>query len=186
MFGSMTATGERVAKRGLLLAAVLALACLAFAGTAGAATRTSLRGTFEIHFPKGHEASNAPCPADEFCGVGSLAGYGAATITIFDETFAEIPGSACFALTRVEQVDLLDGRGALVIESDGTFCRPGGSGDSHAGPSSYGGPGRWVLAFRVDGADSTGVFAGASGHGTETMGANGGVGVWHLDGSLGS
>jgi hypothetical protein len=178
---------RRPARTPLTLAlTILALACMALAATAGAATRTPIRGTFEIHFPKGHEASNAPCPADEFCGVGSLAGYGAATITILDETFDEIPGSPCFAVTRVEQVDLLNGRGTLVIGSAGTFCRPGGSGDSHAGPSSYGGPGRWNLAFTVDGAQSTGVFAGASGNGTETMGANGGVGVWHLAGSLSS
>jgi hypothetical protein len=117
--------------------------------------------------------------------VGSLAGYGPSTITILDETFDAIEGGPCFAVTRVEQVDLLDGSGSLVLESEGTFCRPGGSGESHAGPSSYGGPGRWNLHFDVVGGESTGVFAGATGSGTETMGANGGIGVWHLTGTLG-
>jgi hypothetical protein len=141
-----------------------------------------LTATFTIHFPKGHPASNAPCDPQEFCGVGTLAGYGAATITIFEETFVEIPDSACFAVTRVEEIALLDASGTLVLESSGTFCGPGGSGDSSAGPSSYGAPGRWDLDYIVDGTESTGVFHGVSGAGSETMGANGGVGVWHLSG----
>jgi hypothetical protein len=153
---------------------------LAVAGPAAAAN--TLTATFTIHFPKGHPASNAPCDPQEFCGVGTVAGYGAATITILNETFDEIPDSPCFAVTRVEEIALLETTGTLVIESSGTFCRPGGSGDSHAGPSSYGAPGRWDLQFTAVGSDSTGVFHGASGAGTETMGANGGVGVWHLQG----
>lgn len=170
-----------------LFAVAATIACVGGVGVraAAASPSTSLQGTFTIQFPKGHPASNAPCPDNEFCGVGSLAGYGAATITILDETFNEIPDSSCFAVTRVEQIDLLDGSGSLVIESSGTFCRPGGSGDSHAGPSSYGGPGRWDLTFAVDGAESSGIFECAAGGGAETMGANGGIGVWHLSGTVG-
>lgn len=153
-------------------------------GAAHASTATALRGTFSIQFPKGHPASNAPCPEDVFCGVGSLAGYGGATISILDESFDEIDGSTCLAVTRVEQIDLLSGDGSLVISASGTFCRPGGSGDSQASPSSYGGPGRWNLAFTVDGTTSTGVFAGATGAGTEVMDTNGGIGVWHLSGAI--
>jgi hypothetical protein len=163
-----------------LLFAVASAAVLVVAGQASAAN--PLTATFTIHFPKGHPASNAPCDPQEFCGVGTVAGYGAATITILDETFDEIPDSACFAVTRVEEIALLDASGTLVLESSGTFCRPGGSGDSNAGPSSYGAPGRWDLQFTIDGADSTGIFQGVSGTGTETMGANGGVGVWHING----
>jgi hypothetical protein len=163
---------------GLFLA--VAAAVLLVVGQASAAN--GLTATFTIHFPKGHPASNAPCDPQEFCGVGTLAGYGAATITIFEETFVEIPDSACFAVTRVEEIALLDASGTLVLESSGTFCGPGGSGDSSAGPSSYGAPGRWDLDYIVDGTESTGVFHGVSGAGSETMGANGGVGVWHLSG----
>jgi hypothetical protein len=158
----------------------VAAAVLLVMGQASAAN--GLTATFTIHFPKGHPASNAPCDSHEFCGVGAVAGYGAATITILEETFDEIPDSACFAVTRVEEIALLNASGTLVLDSSGTFCRPGGSGESNAGPSSYGAPGRWDLQFTVDGADSTGVFLGASGAGSETMGANGGVGVWHLSG----
>jgi len=155
---------------------------LVVAGQVSAANR--LTATFTIHFPKGHPASNAPCDPQEFCGVGTVAGYGAATITILDETFEELPDSECFAVTRVEEIALLDATGTLVTESSGTFCRPGGSGDSNAGPSSYGAPGRWDLEFTIDGVNSTGVFHGATGSGAETMGANGGVGVWHFSGGL--
>jgi len=165
---------------GMVLLAAIAPA----AAPAHAARPGGLNATFTVHFPKGHPASNAPCDPDAFCGVGTVAGYGAATITILDETFDPIDGSSCLATTRVEQIDLTDGSGSLVIESAGTFCRPGGSGDSHASPSSYGAPGRWDLRFAADGAESTGLFAGAAGSGVETMNVAGGVGVWHLRGEI--
>jgi hypothetical protein len=151
--------------------------------TASAST-TNFEGTFSVQFPKGHPASNAPCLPDAFCGVGSVAGYGAATITILDESFAEIPGSDCLAVTRTEEIDLTNGTGSLILDSSGTFCRPGGSGDSHAGPSSYGAPGKFTLSYTIDSADSTGIFAGVTGSGIETMTVAGGIGVWRLTGTL--
>jgi hypothetical protein len=172
-------------RRMAAVAGVATLAAVLGGGSvASAAQKSSLRGTFSVQFPKGHPASNAPCPTDAFCGVGSLAGYGQATITILDETFDEIPDSDCFAVTRVEEVDLLNGNGSLVISSTGTFCRPGHAGDSHASDSSYGGPGRFAFSFAVDGTESTGAFAGMTGGGVETMNVNGGIGVWHLAGSV--
>src|SRR5262249_25834047 len=115
---------------------------------------------------------------------GAVAGNGPATISILDETFDVIPGSQCLAVTRVERIDLLDGSGSLALEAAGTFCRPGGSGDSHASNSSYGFPGRFDLRSTVVGADSAGIYAGASGDGTETMDVDGGSGVWHLHGVI--
>jgi hypothetical protein len=168
----------------VIVTALAALALLAATATAHAASAGALTATFTIQFPKGHPASSAPCDPDSFCGVGTVAGYGAATITILDETFDEIAGSSCLAITRVERIDLLDESGSLVLESAGTFCRPGGSGDSQASPSSYGFPGRWDLQFDVVGAESTGIFAGVGGVGAETMSVAGGIGVWHLDGEI--
>lgn len=165
-----------------LLLCLLALAAVTATG-AGAAGG-GLVGTFSVQFPKGHPASNAPCPPDAFCGVGMLAGYGAATITILDESFEPLPDSECFAVTRTEQIDLLNGAGRLVLESTGTFCRPGGSGASNASSSSYGAPGTFTLSYTLDGADSAGIFAGAAGSGSETMTVAGGIGVWALRGSL--
>jgi hypothetical protein len=166
-------------------ATTLVAAVLGLATTSAAASQTTmLQGTFTIQFPKGHAASNAPCPADAFCGVGALAGYGTATITILDESVDEIAGSSCFAVTRVEQIDLLGESGSLVLDSTGTFCRPGGSDASHASPNSYGSPGRFDLTFTVNSDESSGAFAGATGAGTETMYVDGGIGVWHLTGTL--
>src|SRR6476620_11050001 len=108
------------------LAAVPVSAPLALAGS-------TLHGSFRVHFPKGHPYSNAPCPADAFCGVGSVAGSGAATITILEETFDPM-NNGCFAVTRLEEVELVDDSGSLVLDENGTFCRPGRSGDSHANP----------------------------------------------------
>jgi hypothetical protein len=166
-----------------LIAAALAIGLAAtLTGTAAAAG--GLNATFTIHFPKGHPASNAPCPSDAFCGVGSIAGYGAATITVDDESFQPIAGSDCFAVTRVEELSPLAGDGALVLDEEGTFCRPGGSGDSNASPQSYGAPGVFDLTYNVDGSASSGTFAGASGSGRTVMTVAGGVGVWKIRGSL--
>ena len=170
-------------KRGILVAVAVAATVASVSASASAAT--SLRGTFTVHFPKGHAATNAPCPEQVFCGVGDLAGYGAATISILEEEFGEVEGSPCLAVARVQQIDLLDGEGSLVIGAMGTFCRPGGSEDSRASPKTYGAPGRWQLTWTVDGSASTGVFAGSSGSGVEVMDTDGGVGVWHLGGTLG-
>jgi hypothetical protein len=143
-----------------------------------------LNGTFRVHFPKGHPASNAPCPSDEFCGVGRVVGYGRATITILDETFSEIPGSPCLDTTTVEAIKLIGGSGELVLNEAGTFCPPGRSGDSHAGPKSYGHPAGWRLHYTVDGGASSGIFGEASGSGRERFHSAGGVGVWRVSGGL--
>lgn len=163
------------------LLVVAGLACLV---AASGATAASLNGSFSIQFPKGHVASNAPCSPDTFCGLGTLTGFGAATVTIIDDTYEPIAGTSCYAHTRVEEIALLDGRGTLVIEAEGTFCRPGGSGDSQAGRSSYGSPGVWQLTYNVVGTESTGIFADATGTGSESMRASGGIGVWHLAGTI--
>ena len=78
-----------------------------------------------------------------------------------------------------------DRPGSFVTESVGTFCQPGGSGSSNASQLSYGSPGRFEFSFTVDGGQSTGIFAGASGGGTEKMDVAGGIGVWLLSGTIG-
>jgi hypothetical protein len=171
-------------RKSMLAATAVAAPVLALSAAMPAGAQPGIEGSFTVLFPQGHPASNAPCPADAFCGVGSLAGWGAATITIEDETFDEIAGSDCLAVTRVEDVELRSGDGVLELDSAGTFCRPGGSGGSHASDRSYGFPGTWTFTFVIDGANSTGVFAGATGTGVESMVTAGGVGAWHLSGTL--
>ena len=87
-------------------------------------------------------------------------------------------------MTRTSRIDLATGEGSLAIDSSGTFCQPGRSGESHAGPSSYGHPGRFSMVFTVNGTSSTGIFENASGGGTEEMSFNGGVGRWRLSGTV--
>jgi hypothetical protein len=167
-----------------LAGAMCGLLAISVSAGPAAAAPGGLTGNFRIQFPKGHPASNAPCPPDEFCGVGSVAGYGKATITILDETFSEIPDSPCLEVTRVEAIDLLGSSDELVLNEAGTFCPPGGSGDSHAGGNSYGHPGIFRLDYAVDGGASSGIFAGASGSGRERFHSAGGVGVWRVAGEL--
>src|SRR3954463_2296902 len=151
----------------LLGAVALVAPVVALAGAEPAAAQPGVKGSFTVHFPQGHPASNAPCPPDDFCGVGSLVGYGAATITIEHESFDGILGSDCLAVTKVEDIALLSGAGVVELSSVGTFCRPGGSGGSRSSDRSYGSPGTWTFTFTVDG--GTGAFAGAVGTGQESM-----------------
>jgi hypothetical protein len=141
-----------------------------------------LSGNFSIQFPKGHPASNAPCPPDEFCGVGTLQGFGKSTITIEDETFED--AGDCLAVTKTEAIQPIGASDVLRLDETGTFCRPGGSGGSNAGPSSYGSPGKWSFTYVVNGQESEGVFAGATGAGTTRFESAGGIGVWTLRGTM--
>jgi hypothetical protein len=167
----------------VLALAGAALALLVWAGGSAAAP-DGLDGTFKVHFPKGHPASNAPCPEDAFCGVGRLVGYGQATITIVDEAFDEIPDSPCLSVTWTQAIDPVSGVGELVLDEAGRFCPPGRSADSHAGPSSYGHPGRARLSYTIDGSASSGTFNGAEGTGEVRFKSAGGVGVWTVRGDL--
>jgi hypothetical protein len=177
----MSITWHRLRTAVSLLA--VAGACLAYAERSSAGP-AGLQGHFAIHFPKGHEQSNAPCPPDEFCGVGQLIGYGKATITILEDSFTEIPESPCFSVTALEAIEPLSGVGGLVLNGVGTFCPPGHSGDSNAGPSSYGHPGHERLTYTVLGDESWGIFAAATGTGALDFNSAGGVGDWRVDGDL--
>jgi hypothetical protein len=173
-----------IAPRRLLAPVAAAITLLAWGILAATAVAAGLDGNFKVHFPKGHPASNAPCPEDVFCGVGRLAGYGEATITIDDESFEEIPDSPCLNVTWVQSIHPTSDVGNLVLGETGTFCPPGGSGDSNAGPSSYGHPGTFRMHYTIDGVESAGAFAGASGEGSVRFESAGGVGVWRVAGDL--
>jgi hypothetical protein len=178
--------GMKLRRRSILPVALAALAigvALAIVPVTAAASGR-LAGTFSIQFPKGHPASNAPCSPDDFCGVGTLQGYGKATLAIVDETFTEILDSDCLAVTRTEAIQPIGSTDVLVLDENGTFCRPGASGGSHAGQNSYGSPGVWSFSFTVNGADGEGVFSGATGRGSVSFETAGGIGVWTVRGTL--
>jgi hypothetical protein len=156
---------------------------LAFTSGVVAAT-TQLNGQFTVHFGRGVGTSNAPCPADTFCGTGRLVGFGQATETVEFTSFEPIEGTSCFAITFIETIELANGSGTLVLPSEGTFCSPGSSADAPVPPQDFGHPATITASFTVDGASSTGIFAGASGSGTKSASFAGDVATLTLSGSV--
>ena len=56
---------------------------------------TPLRGTFVAHFGRGQGAPTDGCPAETFCGVGSLGQFGAATDIVEFTSFEPIDETPC-------------------------------------------------------------------------------------------
>jgi hypothetical protein len=155
--------------------------------TASAASSQPVSGKFTVHFPKAGQQNNVyPCPADVFCGVGTLRGFGAAELDVFDSNFQPIEGTNCLSFDKEDDVRLLDSGDTLVVVGSGSICFPGNSGNvpGNSNNSDYGHPSHWVSQLTVDGASSSGVFRGATGTVTETFTAAGGAGVWGLTGSI--
>src|SRR5207247_9596343 len=74
--------------------------------------------------------------------------------------------------------------GVLVLDESGLFCSPGASDSAPSSPSDYGHPHTIKLVYTVDGAVSTGIFAGATGSGRESVQIAGDVGTSKLSGTL--
>jgi hypothetical protein len=161
-------------------AVVAALVSLALSASAGAAT--SLRGTFTAHFGRGVGASNGSCPAQTFCGAGSLSGFGKVTQLTDFLSFEPIDGTSCADVEIVQTITV--SAGMLVLDETGTFCSPGASDSAPSSPNSFGHPHVMDLTFVVDGASSTGVFSGATGSGSERVNIAGDVGVSRLSGTI--
>jgi hypothetical protein len=168
--------------RKLVALTVLAFGLVVTSGVATAATQ--LTGQFTVHFGRGVGTSNAPCAPETFCGTGMLVGFGQATDTVEFTSFEPIEGTSCFAITFIETVELANGTGTLVLPSEGTFCSPGRSADAPTAPQDYGHPGTITATFTVDGASSTGIFAGASGSGTKSASIAGDVATITLAGAV--
>jgi hypothetical protein len=169
-------------RRIVAAAAVLGVLLLVTGGPAQASSTSSLTGSFAIFWPlPADQPRNPGCDPGTLCGAGSLAAFGPATITIDDDSFTD--ASPCLLVDRTEAVHLLDGSGDLVLESTGTVCFPGRSGGAARGPA-YGNPSMWSLSGAVDGAASTGRFAGASGSFHEDFSFAGAVGRWRLSGAV--
>lgn len=176
---------EMSARRWLAMALAAVGVGLTFPGAASAAT-TTYSGTLLIHGPLPFFRDGRPtfpCSGPGVCGAGTLQGLGAVQITIDDEEATPIPGTDCFSDQRSETIDVMDGSGTIALDSSGTICVPGAS---QSGPhsNSYGNPLFFELTSIVDGANSTGVYAGATGSGTEEFQFAGSTGVWRLSGTI--
>jgi hypothetical protein len=165
-------------------AAVLGVLLLVTGAPALASTTSTLGGSFALYWPlPADQPRNPGCDPGSLCGPGSLDAFGPATITVDDDSFTD--ASSCLLVDRVETVHLLDGSGDLVLDSSGSVCFPGRSQGAARGPA-YGNPSMWSLDGTVDGAASTGRFAGASGGFHEDFSFAGAVGRWRLSGAVSS
>lgn len=161
---------------------------LSFGGaTASASTSFPLSGMFTAHFPQAGQGRNVyQCPPGVFCGVGTLKGLGPAEIDVFDGNFQPIDGTNCLSFDKEDDVSLIGTNSTLVLEGSGTLCFPGNSGNVPTNFSNrdYGHPSHWTSDLTVNTAESSGIFAGATGRVTETFTVAGGVGIWKLAGDI--
>jgi hypothetical protein len=129
---------------------------LAYAAAGGAATNA-----FQATFVDIYSQCPISPPSVVFCGQGTIAGYGAAHSTA-SLTGPLVPlGDGCFALTAKRTITLDDGVGSLTLAETGTKCPPSAA----AGQNAQGDPYTVVKTYTIS--TATGVFAGATGSGSD-------------------
>ena len=170
-------------RRMLVVVAGVVLA-LAVAAPAPAAT-SAFGASFQEFFGRAKAHPCVAAPTVFTCGVGTVAGYGAATSTFEVLSFADFdPATACGTATARRTITLAGGTGSLVLAEQGSVCFPGksfftpGAANGH----SYGNPALLDLTWTVTG--GTGVFAGATGSGTDSFRNAGDSGHSDLAGTL--
>jgi hypothetical protein len=177
----------RIVSAGALLKrrlSILSALCGAFLGLvlatpAGAGTTTSFESTFQLHLGRG--VAPLPCSVD-FCAVGTVAGFGEATLSGDVTSFTPIPGTSfCANLTATGTITLADGS-TLSLMATGIECTTGNSRNTFGSLVSYGNPFSIVGTYTVTG--GTGVFAGASGSGGFNVQEAGDVEVFELIGTI--
>jgi hypothetical protein len=170
-----------LARRLIVLPVLVAVVGLAF--TAAASAQVAFQATVKgVNNPLGNLG---PCvqtipstyvTTHVFCGSTSIAGYGPVTWTL-NATSVTPVSSACFDYTGITTFQLLSGDGTLVVDESAQACAPGSSGSA---PSQdyFRAPLFANASWTVDPATtgplaSTGVFAGVSGAGTDTLQSGG-------------
>jgi hypothetical protein len=144
-----------IATAAALLATVAALLA---AVPASAATTQNFRATFVDIYS---QCPISPPTGPVFCGDGTVAGLGHASSKAFlTGPLMKISGTDCFALTAVRTITLADGD-SLTLSESGTKCPPSDS----AYKNAQGNPYTVAKTFTIAG--GTGIFAGATGSGTD-------------------
>ena len=157
----------------VILPAALVLVA-AFAATTDAADG-QLRATFVNIYS---QCPTSP-PSLVFCGDGEVVGFGKAHSTAsLMAPPAPIGGTDCLSIVAVRHITLLDGSGSLTLDETGTLCPP----TLQSGNNAVGGP--YTVAKTYVIAAGTGVFAGASGAGSDINRSGGNSQVSVLSGSL--
>jgi hypothetical protein len=152
-------------RRITLLGALGVVALLVIPPLAEAQTTQS----FEAHFTNVQQRNAPPCPGGtlDFCGTGTVSGFGPASYELQGTGITPIPNSQCLAVTAVVTITLADQSGSFAADATATVCFPG---NSHTAPGhlkSLGNPFKATGSFVITG--GTGVFAGATGSGTATL-----------------
>ena len=149
---------------------ILAVAVAAVAAPTAGATASE---PFAMHIKGewGGASPFAPCPIDPTitCERGQIKGYGKVAQTYAGSS---VPEGDCVRITGTAVTYLLDGSGTLTTQESLLDCTPGASGSSPGNVlHSFGNPVKSFGSFSITG--GTGVFAGASGSGTESAKAAG-------------
>jgi hypothetical protein len=152
-------------RRITLLGALGVVALLVIPPLAEAQTTQS----FEAHFANVQQKKAPPCPggALDFCGTGTVSGFGPASYELQGTGITPIPNSGCLAVTAVTTITLADQSGSFTANVTATVCFPGNSQNTAKSANSFGNPFKAEGSFVITG--GTGVFAGATGSGTATL-----------------
>ena len=156
----------------LLRVVLLAMSLvLILAMPVAAQTTLAIEGHFREGF--GRAASSDLCDLESpFCGDGTLRGLGRATTLSYDDGTYAITLASDPTSTLVVQLTSL---------SDGS---PGQSTDAPGQLVSYGNPQYELRSWEAVPELSTGIFAGATGSGTQFVHAAGDVLIFDMDGTL--
>jgi len=150
------------------LLAVL-LAVLVAVPSAGAQTTQSIDITLSSHLGRQKQAQACGLVA---CGTTTIPGFGTADFTLIP-VISEDVARGCGPAGAIVFLDLTNGAGRLVVEVEGQVCYPGNSHSAPGGLRSFGNPLSFSGTYTITG--GTGVFDGASGSGTATLKAAGGL-----------
>jgi hypothetical protein len=155
--------------RALLASLVAALACAVAAPSAGAQTTVPLDLHFESHLGKKKQEQECGLLP---CGTATLPGFGEAFWTLIPIA-DPAPTRGCEPAQAFARFELLSTGDQLFVDVDGQVCYPGNSNAAPGTAKSFGNPLRATGTFTISG--GTGVFDGASGSGTATLFAAGGL-----------
>lgn len=157
----------------LVLLSGLAVAVLLAAAPAMAGTTRDVKATFNQPFMRAVEGP--ACPVWPLCGQGELVGFGQ-----FDEAIVGSAGPR----TAVDEWTFADGSKLVLLETHEIFSCPGANDCRSFNDQSFGNPFSVTLSATVDGALSTGSFAGATGNLTGELKVAGGVAIVTLSGTM--
>jgi hypothetical protein len=162
---------------GKLLVVVAAVVVSLFvAAPAMAGTTIDFNATFAE--PLGGPVSSPfTCPTGDLCGSGQVVGVGHVSESI-------LFGGGCGGTCDLRTITFADGSTLVLAETEGESACPGNSDCRPFNAHSYGNPFTIPLTDTLEGALSTGTFAGATGTLTGQVRVAGAVAIITLSGTI--